>query len=174
MGSGQTRTKIRERRFLNPSTGEYMELLEEEQERSGSRPRAKEVFILTYPATIDRMHQYRLSGRERDVLDQLCVAMAYSEPFRRPAVTRIAAKLGVSRATVHNAINKLRDLGILYDLDDDLCLIDPRLFWRGSEEKRREWIVMLDARFPDRPVYTGEAMIVVNDAEGMYAPELEA
>lgn len=145
MGDGQTRTKLYNASALDPATGEYRDLIVEIPERTGApQPKAKEVFLMTYTAALAELPKLKLTGRERDVLDTLVVDMAYNEPFKVSSPAVIAKRIGTSRDVVYGALARLREVGILIDVDAERSLLSPRLYWRGSEEKRREWIIMLE------------------------------
>jgi hypothetical protein len=131
--------------ILNHSTGEVDNATIEIQEKSGApQIKTKEPFAMNYFNGINLLHQLRLSGRERDVLDELILNMTINEPFTRPSPTRIARAIGSDRFAVHSYLKTLREKGVLIDITRDKSLLNPRLFWRGNEEARREWIIRLE------------------------------
>lgn len=145
MGTGQTRRRTREASALNVDTGEVASFIFEIEERAGApRAKIKERFVVTMTAGLIELRKLHLTGRERDVLDTLVIDMAYAEPFHRKSAAAMAREIGTDRATVSVALKRLREIGVLFDLPDGRCMLSPRLFWRGGEEQRREWIMKLE------------------------------
>lgn len=144
-----TRNKTVVAEGIDRDTGQVLDLeinMPDDKRQARRQSKAKERFFMGYMAALAALHEYGLSGRERDVLDQLVLAMGYNEPFLPPTPATIAKVLGISRSTAGSAIQRLRDLGILIDRDNGEVLLNPRLFWRGSDEERQKWIIALDSK----------------------------
>jgi hypothetical protein len=84
------------------------------------------------------MFKLGLTGRDRDVLDYLCVNSSFDKGYvdlGRKARKEMSEALDMSPQFLSNVFKKLKDKEII-TIDEDRIYINPELFWKGNLKVR--------------------------------------
>lgn len=130
------------RQVVFTDSGERLGHVVTEARRGGKKPTQQTggYWGRLYVDNIWRMRE--LVGVERRVLD--CV-MEMSAPDQPTWIPRrvISAHLGIAGPSISQAMRNLKNLGIVIEFSDRRLLVDPRLYWIGSDPERERHLSQL-------------------------------
>jgi DNA-binding MarR family transcriptional regulator len=122
-------------------TGEVLTMTHQEkvQRRRPRENRERQSFGIIVLDGLDRLADAGLTGYDFRVLIQLLRQMAFEAPFR-PYLRRIADDTGIAPTNVSKSMRKLREAGVVIDVEDRQIYLDPTMFWVGSSVERAKAI----------------------------------